>query len=216
MKIKLLQVVTPEIMDYAKYTIAINRAYCTLHGYHYILYDNIDPKRHPSWSKVKAAIEVIKSCDLLFVLDADAYVQNHSVKVESFHTRKVPVRLCLNGENGGELLNCGSIIITNSSTTDALLKTWWDAGENHCKALNQFWEQDILNSLHNSGKDVPVNKMFKNHIYIHPMRDFNSCWLDMEKNFLRPRQFIQHMMARSIKDKARIAGNYYRRFTSNA
>ena len=212
MKVKMLQVVTPEIMDYAKYSIRINRAYCDLQGYEYILYKNIDRNRHPAWSKIKGAMEIIKTCDLLFILDADAYVQNQSIKVEKFLNNESPIRMCRNGENGGELLNSGSMIIRKGKITELLLKCWWEAGKYHKKAFDQFWEQDILNSLHNSGKDVPINKIFKENIFVHAMRDFNSYWLDMEANYLNPNQFVQHLMARSIKDKVKFLKNYYIHF----
>jgi hypothetical protein len=211
MKVKMLQVVSPEIMDYAQYTIKINRAYCKLQGYEYIPYKNIDTSRHPAWSKIKGAMEIIKTCDLLFILDADAYVQNHLIKVENFLINKSPIRMCRNGENGGELLNSGAMIMRKGKITDLILKYWWEAGENHRKSFVQFWEQDILNSLHNSGKDVPMNKIFKENISVHDMRDFNSYWLDMEESYLNPNQFVQHLMARPTEDKARFIRNYYKK-----
>lgn len=207
----MLQVVSPEIMEYAQYTVKINRAYCNLQGYEYILYKNIDTNRHPAWSKIKGAIENINTCDLLFILDADAYVQNQLIRIENFVNNNHPIRMCCNGENGGELLNSGAIIIKKGKITDLLLKYWWEAGRNHKKAYAQFWEQDILNSLHNSGKDVPINKIFKENISVHDMRDFNSHWLDMEESYLNPNQFVQHLMARSAQDKARFIKNYYNR-----
>jgi hypothetical protein len=206
MKIKMLQVVTPEIMDYAQYAIKINKAYCNQHKYEYVLYKNIDTNRHPAWSKLKGAIEIINTCDLLFILDADAYVQNQSIKIEKFANNECPIQICCNG----------AMIIKMGEITDLLLQYWWEAGKNHKKALGQFWEQDILNSLHNSGKDVPVHKIFRENIFVHKMRDFNSHWLDMEERYLDPNQFVHHVMARPAKDKARLIKNYYKKLIQQA
>jgi hypothetical protein len=204
----LLQVVTPEIHEYARYSCAINRRYAASHGYDYEVYAQVDPTRHPSWSKVKAAIERIATHGQVFILDADAYVQDESIGFEAFLYPKKSLNLCENGPNGGELLNTGAVVLARTRHTADLLRTWWDAGGMTRKTWQHFWEQDILNSLHNSGKDVPRDERFRDAVAVWPHHAFNSWWCDVERNPASKR-FVQHIMARPLAEKAAMIRRHF-------
>lgn len=52
MKTLFLQVVTPNIESYAKYTKQINTAYANKHGYDYLVVDKISHERHQVWGSI--------------------------------------------------------------------------------------------------------------------------------------------------------------------
>lgn len=193
MKILLLQVVTPEIADYAQFTVLINAAYAKHRGYDYEIYNDVEPARHPSWSKIKAVRERLESYDRVFVVDADAYIQNFEIKVEDFTGK--PLKFCKNGDNGGDLLNAGLFMVDDAPGIHRLLERWW---LNHF-GDERFWEQCALNRLYqNSNGDE-----FKKAIDVYPMRAFNSWWRDAVQKF-NADQFVIHVMGRSNSHKAQL------------
>jgi hypothetical protein len=203
----LLQVATSEIHQYSKYTQIINKYYCDIHNYEYKSIDYVSDKRYKTWGKIEHVLNYIEYYDRIFFLDADAFVNNYKISLDKFSSNKL-IKICRNDENGGELLNTGSIIFLNNPLTIELLEIWYNSGENTNKLFNYFHEQSILNSLHNSGLDVPKDKRFNENIEIFESRAFNSWWLDISHNY-KKEQFIQHIMARTIKEKKEIIENYY-------
>jgi hypothetical protein len=208
MKTLLLQIATPEIEDYSKYSLRINGAYARKHGYDHRVITEVSKLRHSAWGKVEHALGLMEGYDRLFVLDADAFVNNHDISLDAFSSQ-VPFKICRNDENGGDLLNTGSIILLNSPITVQLLRIWYESGEGTDKLFGFPWEQAILNSLHNSGVDVPVEDIFVQNVEVFESRAFNSWWLDCTHNYNRE-QFVQHVMARSIADKAEIMETFWR------
>lgn len=162
--------------------------------------------------KVDAVINNIQNYDRVFLLDADAFINNDSISLD-LYTKK-SINICRNDENGGELLNTGSILFINNNLTVDLLKHWYKSGENTDKLFGYFHEQSILNSLHNSGIDVPIDNRYKENIEVFESRAFNSWWLDISNNY-NSNQFIQHIMARSIEEKTRIIKEYYDKYFLN-
>lgn len=207
MKTVLLQVITPNILSYAEYVIKINKRWANKFGYDYKIIDTVLPDRHPSWGKIKGVIETLPHYDRLFLLDADAFVNNDKISLDKFSSSSL-IKICRNDDNGGELLNCGSMIFINDTLTNDLLQHWYDMAEESVLKFNSFWEQSILNSLHNNGIYCPIDKRFEEIIEVFPMRAFNSWWLDISHNY-DPDQFIQHIMARSDREKAEIIKNFY-------
>lgn len=194
MKTLLLQIATPEIECYAKYSTEINRHYAIKHGYDYKVINTVSKNRHPAWGKVEHTINHIKEYDRLFLLDADAFVNNDQISLDNFSSNKI-IKICENGDNGGELLNTGSIIFLNSPLTIELLKTWYMSGENTNMLFDSFWDQSIFNSLHNNGNYTPIDNRFVENVEVFELSAFNSWWMDYTKNY-KPEQFIQHIMAR--------------------
>lgn len=207
MKTLLLQVATSEIECYAKYSKKINDFYTKKHNYDYKSINSVSKNRHQAWGKVKAVINNLVNYDRIFMLDADAYINNDTISLDKFSSDKI-INICRNDENGGELLNTGSIIFLNDPLTFDLLNTWYDAGENTDKLFGYFWEQSIFNSLHNDGINCPIDNRFKDNVEVFESRAFNSWWLDVSNNY-NPNQFIQHIMARSNKEKIDIIKRFY-------
>ena len=209
MKTLILQVATPNIEIYSKYSIIINKSYAEKHNYEYKVFDFVSGERHPSWGKIEHTIQNLKNYERIFMLDADAFINNHSISLDNFLSDK-PISICRNDENGGELLNCGSIIFINQPITHELLNIIYKSCTEHLKQ-NYFWEQSIINSLHNSGVNVPIDKRFAENIEVFESRAFNSWWLDCTHKY-NPHQFIQHVMARSNEEKEQIISHFYNDF----
>lgn len=207
MKTLLLQISTPEIECYAKFSRKINIHYASKHNYDYKNIDDVSKSRGVTWGKVEGVINNLSKYDRIFILDADAFINNDEISLDKFSSKKI-IKICRNDENGGDLLNTGSMIFLNDPLTFELLNTWYDAGENTDKLFGYFHEQSILNSLHNSGIDVPIDKRFKENIEVFESRAFNSWWLDISNNY-KPNQFIQHIMARTKDEKLRIIKDFY-------
>lgn len=207
MKTLLLQIATPEVECYAKYSKKINAFYAKKYGYDYKSINSVSKSRHQAWGKVEGVINNLKNYERVFLLDADAYVNNDAISLDNFSSEKI-IKICRNDENGGELLNTGSIIFLNNPLTFDLLKTWYDGGEKTDKLFGFFWEQSIFNSLHNDGINCPIDDRFKNNVEIFESRAFNSWWLDISNNY-NPNQFIIHIMARSNDEKVEIIKNFY-------
>ncbi len=84
MKIAVVSLYTPEILQLAQYTSVNHKAYCDKHGYDYILYQGRFSKRHPAWDKVKAIEEVLPNYDYVLWIDTDAIFVDFNQKLESF------------------------------------------------------------------------------------------------------------------------------------
>ena len=212
-KTLLLQVVTKDIESYAIYSTQINKSYAHKHGYDFKIVDNVRPNRHAAWAKVDWAMRelFVRGYGRVFVLDADAFINNHDITLDSFDFRK-PINICRNDQNGGELLNTGSIVYQNFPNTVDLLLKWYHACEGTRYTHDYFWEQSIFNSLHNSGQIVPLDPAFAEMTAVYDSRAFNSWWLDPTPNYYNPSQFVMHVMARSTEEKTAIMQGHYNRF----
>ena len=206
MKTLVLQVATPEVDEYFRYIKPINKDYARIYGYDYHVATEVSRDRHPSWGKIEHTINKLPYYDRIFVLDADAFVNNRCRSLDSLSLTR-PINVCDNGPNGGELANCGVLVFINTPITLELLNTWYKTAEGTDKMLHGFWEQDIFNSLHNSGKDVPLDSRFSEHTQVFRYNVFNSWWLDISHDY-KKEQFVQHIMARSIQEKVDIMKKY--------
>ena len=195
-------VITKEILNYAAYSIAINSQYAIKWDYDFLVYTNIDKKRAPTWGKVKLVQEYMEKYDYIFVLDADAYIQNQNIPITRFITESdASLFICENGPNGGELLNLGSFIVKNTSTIHYILDKWYMLGTEMNKLWEPFWEQSVLNYLYENESEIAQK------IKVFPHNIFNSWWLDYKNP--NPNQFIIHVMATTSEIKREVISKYY-------
>ena len=87
MKIKVVQMVYGKLLQpdsWFQYVEKINRLYCNIHGYEYVVvrYENIREDRHGNWMKVDAIRDNLSACDYLLSLEADCAVYCHSIALE--------------------------------------------------------------------------------------------------------------------------------------
>ncbi len=60
----------------------IKKAYCERHGYDYIC-RQIDSEHHPVWLRIHLILELFDSYDWIMWMDADAFITNPEIKLES-------------------------------------------------------------------------------------------------------------------------------------
>jgi hypothetical protein len=66
---------------FSQFAEPINRMYCELHGYDYIVdrLNTVRPDRHGNWEKVPHIHRNLTDCDWLFFFDADAVFYSHAI-----------------------------------------------------------------------------------------------------------------------------------------
>lgn len=134
---------------YFKYSEAINRHYCGLHGYEYVLLNQPQTqKRHVNWAKIEAMKHFMKGDqnDYVLFMDADAHFYGMSLKIEHELIAKLeslPDKdillaediLCESRRSGVGLPNSGVILLKVNDFTRAFYEEWDAASE-----LNEAWK----------------------------------------------------------------------------
>ena len=192
-KICFLQITSPEIYEYSKYSSVINRKYCELHNYDYLELNAINTvEYYPSWSKIFYAKSILESNEYthVFVLDSDAVVINNNKKIEDvINKMNNSIAFSENGLNGGELINSGSFIANKDSISileNCIKRSITDMQD---QRFNFPWEQKVLTVMYLEGVEMDI----------FTMNEINSDWeYDIESN---DDQFIYHFMARSVDEK---------------
>ena len=202
MKIDIVTLATPDIQQYAKYSVALNADYAIRHAYGFHVFTSPSKLRFPSWGKVEIARQLLSACDWLFFIDADAVFVNLHKKLEDFTKIDGDLLVCENGPNGGRPLNTGSMLLKNTVAMQRFLDTWYETGAHY--AFKEFYEQEVLNDYYekistesHATKIVPL-----------PYDAFNSHWLDYQKPIWQER-FVLHVMMRSNEERAEIFKRIY-------
>ena len=82
-KLCFLQVTSPEIHDYSKYSTQLNKEYCKLHGYDYLEMPTVKTNEYaPQWSKIFQTIDLLKKGDYTHVFFLTEAPQSHVVRGE--------------------------------------------------------------------------------------------------------------------------------------
>jgi hypothetical protein len=189
---------TPDILPYLQYNIASVGAYCAKHGYEYrLIPSNVDlfnPRRTHHWSKVWAALNLIRQLKLnewMFVMDADMLIQHPEIPLERF-TREMDneiIGVCDDKPNGG-LINTGAMFFKAVDIMPDVLKTWWDSGEKFNYTERKYHEQSTLRKL------ILKDNGFSDLVKIFPINAFNSRY-----NQIHPQDFIAHYMAMPMEKR---------------
>lgn len=166
--------------DYAKATrlaVERKRAYCSKHGYKFVLLSKPISRRPPSWDKIKAAIWLLwmpTKFDWLFVSDADSLILNTDVRLESFLNSDANLII----SRDANALNAGNFFIRSSAWASDFLRELWDLEQfiNH-----PWWENAAL--MH----AVTTNPAHMERIAVVDQNLFNS-YVDT----YRPGDFLIH------------------------
>lgn len=199
MKITVLQIVTPAIKEYSELTIPIVSKYCIKHNYTHLVFnkDN-DYLPHPSWAKIERLLNLNNRFDFVWILDADCII-NIDLPIEQVVTLDLDdeydAYISKNGNNGGRLLNGGSMIFKNKSL-DKLKKLYYQYLSSYSiEFLKQaFWEQNFINDCYDN-KTLNIDVLEMNVI--------NSWWYKMNDD-----NFIHHYMVRTINEKIDLITKY--------
>ena len=195
MKIDIATVATPDIWQYAKYSVALNAEYAIRHRYGFHVFTTPNKLRSPSWGKVEVAKQLLPGCDWLFFIDADAIFMKLEKKLEDFTEIDGDLLVCENGPNQGRLLNTGTMFLKNTEAMSQFLDRWYETGAKY--AFKDFREQDALNDYYEklSAESHPIK------IVPLPFDVFNSHWLDYQRPVGRER-FVLHVMGTSDRERA--------------
>ena len=132
MKIAILQFSTTNV-PYLPYTEAINKKYCELSGYDYIIEKN-DEKiskliedRAYTWGKPKIILENLENYDYVLFMDIDAIVCNFSIRIEEFIDEQYEI-IAAEDNSNHSLMNAGILLIKNSEWSKNFMNEWWESG----------------------------------------------------------------------------------------
>lgn len=178
MKILLLQVLTPEIKDYSKWSIPINIEYSIKWNHDFHLYTALssDNPYHPAWLKITSLDKInYKLYDWIWVLDCDAIINNQNIDILNIINKDPkPIIISMNEYNGGSLLNSGSMLI-KSDFIPKIIERYEECVTNNYKYLKErFWEQEFINEWYEEDKNL---------FSIREMSELNSHW---RLNYLTP------------------------------
>lgn len=88
LNIVVFMVVTPEIQEYARHSIEINKQYCQLHGYKFHVFDkNLTPDLPINFSKLQATLDLAEDgetvAEYIVHIDADAIFKEQMYPLEA-------------------------------------------------------------------------------------------------------------------------------------
>lgn len=171
MKILICQVITPDIKDYAQYSIPTNIEYAIKHNYDFILYTSKKEEinYHPAWLKITSLRHLgLDKYDWIWVLDADAVINNQEITLEDIISREEkPIIISENGTNDGRTLNSGSILIQKSFVPNLLARYDTAVKENYRFLVERFWDQELINDWYEEDPSI---------FSVRPMTEINSHW----------------------------------------
>lgn len=170
-KILVAQYYTQNLADrYAKFSEELNRKYCALHGYDYVVEnDDIslrtvarDEEIALQWYKVpflSKLLDTYKDHEWILFLDADAIFSNMSQQIESFCDDAYDLIISTN-EVHHCITNTGVILVKNTEWSREFLKKWWDS-------RNTTTGKDVNDILDwNGGMHAPDNgSVFKSALW---------------------------------------------------
>ena len=122
-----------------KASLADKEAYCRQHGYDFYAVSDAPPDRPVPWSKIPGALSLLsKKYDWLILVDVDAVIVDHSVKLEEFMDPRYDAILGLD-ENG---INAGVFFLRNSVWSRLFLAEAWTLTEEPMSRI--WWEQAAI------------------------------------------------------------------------
>ena len=147
-KICIFMVATPEIHNYARYSIKINKEYCDYHGYHFKVFEkNLTPDLPINFSKIQAALELMKlDYDYIMHIDADAIIHYKEYPITNILARYPQSFLvsedCYADKACGRpgRINSGVFIVKKGTIGKRIMKSWLNNSRSgRCKKyVNQF------------------------------------------------------------------------------
>lgn len=152
-------------VPYLRYTEAINRRYCTMHGYRFeVIRPQEQVLRSPIWYKVSGVRDLLPASDYVLFLDADAYVIDLRCPIEALVTEHMGEAAMLLGAdrrdkdfawsdtNG----NAGTFLVRNCEKAFEILDEWWNSPLEHNRKWLWAWppEQGSLNAHIRTGPNA--------------------------------------------------------------
>ncbi len=196
-KVIAVQLATPQIDEFAKYSLANVGQYCRQHGYgHYVQRTHTVPDMHINWSKIdllRHVFDTFKEAEYYVLFDADIIIQDFDKSVDFFlekyadanthilFSADTPLRLSLKARP-----NAGLIIIKNSPTGKKIIDRWIEASRTDGAQYNDTHPRNQLvywNCV--MPQFESVQKVLPRSYFVKPLYFFG-------KQFM-PTSFLYHM-----------------------
>lgn len=150
-KIAVFMVATPEIKNYSRYSVDVNKEWCKKHGYDFYLYESSISSDLPiNFSKIQYSIDLMKDkrYDYVVHIDADAIIIKTDYDIRNL-IRKYMTGLssimfgedCFGPKDCSKpgKINSGVFIVKNNILGKKILKSWLDSSRGDCsKYVNKF------------------------------------------------------------------------------
>lgn len=158
MKVLVLQADTrtPEEEKFIHYSCLINETYCKKYNYDHKFVQIKKFDRHPSWEKVKVAIDNLSDYDLYFLLDSDCIISNWDLSLEDYLQKSFYIRrdedahiTFLNNKPFHYTNPCAGVFIYDNKAKE-LLKDWYNTET--VEPQVHPWEQKALEKKLNEYK----------------------------------------------------------------
>lgn len=221
MNIAVITLGDKNIIDYSKYTFAINQHYCSIYGYTYIQYNKtLDETRPIPWSKIQAIQNNIDNFDWIYWIDADAIFFNHDIRIEDRideNYNLILAKAC--GENWVSQnfadkkdfvnINTGSFLIRGKSSWSKFLLDKIYSKVNRLE--HQWWENQALADIYLENNSIINSKIKILDQYLLNGTETNFyCYEDFSLE-----QFILHYAGISCSDREYCLKIRYSEFLNN-
>ena len=199
MKIAMVTIATENIMDYARYYVEINKAYCKKHGIDFICHDKVlDTSRHPVWSKIPALERLIDDYDWIIWIDADAAVVNHSKTFASLIAEVPEDKYIIMGkDNNG--WNAGVFMLRGK---DEVVKSWLGFVYRQTQFLNHKWREQ-------SAMAHSFDTEYRGFVFEMDRQLFNSYHKSKGNPVYQEGDFVLHVINTSTQERIRWIRPFY-------
>ncbi|KAJ3043308.1 hypothetical protein HDV00_005311 [Rhizophlyctis rosea] len=150
--------------------------FCTRHNYTCMVFTKRlhDENIAKVWDKIYLAQQILPLYDWLWILDADSYLTNANITLESVIARSQSLHrgdedmdvIISRDENA---LNCGSFFLRNSPWTRSMVDMWWAMRKEQFPLWDAWFEQAALIRMYDNDLFG-----FRQHTSVVPQHFINS------------------------------------------
>jgi hypothetical protein len=213
--ITIIQLVTPNIDDYAKYSVASVRKYAMMHNYKYLIQrSQTVTDMHINWTKIdflKDALSLTKKGEDSFVvlLDADTVIVNPKRSIEYFTDKyqKSKTNIFMAADTpfqitGKKKPNAGFVIVRNNEMGRAIIERWIEASRTDGAKYNDTHPRNQLVYWN------CVEPEYKNHQIVLPKKYFHKplWWVPKPATSNR---YLYHVTSTGGKSRTSMMESYY-------
>lgn len=214
-KVKIVQLATPNIDEYARYSIASIKKYAQRHGYEYIVQRKQSVlDLHINWSKIDMLSKALDNStkgdsSYVVMIDADTVIINRDRPIEYFIERyqKSETAIFMAKDtpfhiNLKKVPNAGFVVVKNNDTGRSIIKKWMHAAYNEGKQYNDIHPRNQLVYWN------CVEPFFKNNQIVLPGYYFHKplWWLPKP---LKSWSFLYHVSSTKSRKRHELMREFY-------
>ncbi len=214
-QITIIQLVTPNIDEYAKYSVASTKKYALMHGYHYhIQRSQTVTDMHINWTKIdflKDELSFGEKGEESFVvlLDADTVIINPERSIEYFIEKyqKPETNILMANDTkfqitGKKKPNAGFVIVRNNEIGKEIIDKWIHASRNEGAKYNDIHPRNQLVYWH------CVEPIYKKYQVVLPKHYFHKpIWVIPKP--AKPKRYLYHVTSTGGKSRTSMMEDYY-------